>query len=94
MTAYLTIQEAAELGHCEHRTIRRAIRSRQLDAVYSSRWLIARVDFENWLRRRAERRLMALALPPARKLPETPSSRVAATGSVARLRAIDRRAAK
>jgi len=94
VTAYLTIKEAAELAHCEHRTIRRAIRSRQLDAVYSSRWLIARVDFEDWLRRRAERRLMALAPPPARKLPERPSSRAAATGSVARLRAIDRRAAK
>lgn len=94
MTAYLTIQEAAALAHCEHRTIRRAIRSRQLDAVYSSRWLIDRDDLEHWLRRRAERRLMALAPPPARKVPDKRSSRIATTGSVARLRAIDRREAK
>lgn len=94
MSGYLTIQEAAELAHCEHRTIRRAIRSRQLGAVYSSRWLIVRDDLEDWLRQRAERRLMALAPPPGRKLPEPRSSRAAAAGSVARLRAIDRRAAK
>lgn len=94
MTALLTIQEAAELAHCEHRTIRRAIRNRQLQAVYGSRWLVAKTDLEDWLRRRAERRLMALAPPPARKVTEARSSPITAAGSVARLRANDRRAAK
>lgn len=94
MTAFLTIQEAAKLAHCEHRTIRRAIRNRELQAFYSSRWLVAVEELEDWLRRRAEWRLTTLAPPPARKLLEARSPHRQEAGSVARLRAIDRRTAK
>jgi excisionase family DNA binding protein len=72
---YLTIPEVAERIHAEHRTVRRAIHSGELEAaLIGGRWLIREQAVDQWFQRRVAHR------------------REVQTGSVARLRAINRRA--
>lgn len=55
--SYLTVREVAELLRCNHKTVRRAIESGEVDAMFASRWLIAVEDALQWATARAEGRL-------------------------------------
>jgi excisionase family DNA binding protein len=91
MGAILTIQEVAERMRCEHRTVRRAIKSGELEAaLIGGKWLVREEAVDEWFRSRC-----ALPIPfsqPAQargrragpKRPDRPAS-------VERLRAMDRR---
>lgn len=48
----LTVQEVAEMLRCDHKTVRRAIEHGELDAIFTSRWLIALQDALEWARNR------------------------------------------
>ena len=53
MGAILTIQEVAELMRCEHRTVRRAIRSGELEAaLIGGKWLVREEAVDEWFRSR------------------------------------------
>lgn len=49
MSAILTVEEVAERMRCEHRTVRRAIRSGDLEAaMIGGRWLIREEAIDAW----------------------------------------------
>ena len=53
MGAILTIQEVAERMRCEHRTVRRAIRSGELEAaLIGGKWLVREEAVDDWFRSR------------------------------------------
>ncbi len=53
MGAILTVQEVAERMRCEHRTVRRAIRSGELEAaLIGGRWLVREEAVDEWFRSR------------------------------------------
>jgi excisionase family DNA binding protein len=57
MGAILTIQEVAERMRCEHRTVRRAIKSGELEAaLIGGKWLVREEALDAWFRSRAPRR--------------------------------------
>lgn len=53
MGAILTIQEVAERMRCEHRTVRRAIKSGELEAaLIGGKWLFREEAVDVWFRSR------------------------------------------
>jgi excisionase family DNA binding protein len=85
---YLTVREVAELARCEHKAVRRAITAGRLRAFQPvNRLLIREDDARAWI----EGRLVTQAAEcqPARRRASS-SSRAAARGSVADLKAIER----
>jgi excisionase family DNA binding protein len=97
MSPYLTIQEVAQLARCEHRTVRRAIRSGELRAsLIGGRWIVREDAVEAWFDARTNHRLVpsgaALARDPGRTRLRTPKAGAPARpGSVADLEAIRER---
>lgn len=90
-SVYLTVQEVAERMRCEHRTVRRAIRSGQLEAaMIGGKWLIRDQAVDEWFdaRRATGEGPRARHAPAARR---TRSASGAGPGSVARLKAIEGR---
>jgi excisionase family DNA binding protein len=94
MSPYLTIQEVAELARCEHRTVRRAIRSGELVAsLIGGRWIVREDAVEAWFDARANLRLAPSATQPMRTSrrarPRNPAAGAPTRpGSVADLEAI------
>lgn len=85
MADFLTIEEVAELMRCEHRTVRRAIRSGDLEAaMMGGKYLIRREAIEAWFARHT-------VSPAPRPAPRRRQARQRSDGpgSVARLRAIE-----
>jgi excisionase family DNA binding protein len=89
-TEYLTVQEVAERMRCEHRTVRRAIKSGELEAaMIGGRWVIREEAIDAWFQSRC-----AAGQSPAPPRRERVSRRRSPTppdgpGSVARLQAIE-----
>jgi len=53
MGAILTVQEVAQRMRCEHRTVRRAIRSGELEvALIGGKWLVREEAVDDWFRSR------------------------------------------
>jgi excisionase family DNA binding protein len=53
MGAILTVQEVADRMRCEHRTVRRAIRSGELEAaLIGGKWLVKEEAVDDWFRSR------------------------------------------
>jgi excisionase family DNA binding protein len=91
MTPYLTIQEVAELARCEHRTVRRAIRSGDLKAsLIGGRWIVRTDAVEEWFDTRANHRILPASSPTARRArgPAPRGKAPGMPGSVADLEAI------
>jgi excisionase family DNA binding protein len=92
MTTILTVQEVAERMRCEHRTVRRAIRSGELEAaLIGGKWLVREEAVDAWFRSRCA--VPNPFEPPRARRPRSDSRRPEATGSVERLRAIEQRGA-
>jgi excisionase family DNA binding protein len=69
----LTVQEVAERMRCEHRTVRRAIRSGELEAaLIGGKWLVREEAVDDWFQSRC-------APPPA--LPRSSRGRTLRPGS-------------
>ncbi|MGO9754710.1 MAG: helix-turn-helix domain-containing protein [Solirubrobacteraceae bacterium] len=93
VSEYLTVSEVAELLRCEHRTVRRAIRARELKAaMIGGRWLIRRDAVDDWFDRQAKTPAERGTVPTPRRARATRSLSSQQPGSVARLRAIEREA--
>lgn len=93
MGAILTIQEVAERMRCEHRTVRRAIRSGELEAaLIGGKWLVREEAVDAWFRSRCAVPL-PFAPPRRSKTSRAGSNRSAGTGSVERLQAMEGRGA-
>ncbi|MGH2872678.1 MAG: helix-turn-helix domain-containing protein [Solirubrobacteraceae bacterium] len=91
MGAILTVQEVAERMRCEHRTVRRAIRSGELEAaLIGGKWLVREEAVDAWFRSRC-----ALPTPfsqsPRPRTPRAGSNRSDGTASVERLQAMEGR---
>ena len=91
MSAILTVQQVAQRMRCEHRTVRRAIRSGELEAAFiGGGWLVREEAVDDWFRSRC-------ASPTRYRGPRGPARRVLApeesdgTASVERLRAMEGR---
>ncbi len=99
MSPYLTIQEVARLARCEHRTVRRAIRSGELKAsLIGGRWIVREDAVEDWFDARANHLAGPSRAPQARESGRarrrTPTAGAPARpGSVADLEAIRERIA-
>jgi excisionase family DNA binding protein len=97
MTRYLTIQEVAQLARCEHRTVRRAIRSGELNAsLIGGRWIVREDAVEAWFEARANHRILSVSrvgVAPTRRSRPQPSAKSGPPrpGSVADLEAIRER---
>jgi excisionase family DNA binding protein len=93
MSAILTIQEVAERMRCEHRTVRRAIRSGELEAaLIGGKWLIREEAVDAWFRSRCA--AASLFAPPRRSRTTRGGSRSPdGTASVERLQALERKSA-
>ena len=92
MTVYLTIREVAERMRCEHRTVRRAIHNKELEAaMIGGRWLIREDAVDAWFdfRRDAARRGAGRTPPGRGRLVRPSSTDGGRAGSVARLKAIE-----
>lgn len=78
---YLTVQEVAEMARCEHRTVRRAIRSGELKAsLIGGRWIVKVSAVEEWFEACANSRIAAApAAQPG--LPRRPRMRARENGS-------------
>jgi excisionase family DNA binding protein len=90
MSPYLTVQEVAELARCEHRTVRRAIRSGELRAsLIGGRWIVKDTAVEEWIEACTNDRRPAAApslqRPPLKRARSVSPAR---PGSVADLEAI------
>jgi excisionase family DNA binding protein len=91
MGAILTIQEVAERMRCEHRTVRRAIRSGELEAaLIGGKWLVREEAVDAWFRSRCAAPTPFQQSPRTRP-PRVRSRRAGATGSVERLQAMEGR---
>jgi excisionase family DNA binding protein len=90
---YLTVQEVAAMARCEHRTVRRAIRSGELKAsLIGGRWIVKVTAVEEWFEACANSRI---AVPQASqpRAPRRPRVRArdnlpTRPGSIADLEAI------
>jgi len=93
MQAILTIQEVAERMRCEHRTVRRAIRSGELEAaLIGGRWLVREDAVDAWF----SSRCASPPLPPRSRRgrpPLTVNRHPDRPGSVERLQAMEERSA-
>ena len=71
MIAYLTIREVAEQMRCEHRTVRRAIKSGELHAaMIGGKWIIREDDVNAWFQSRCPASVIsAAAIPRTRRAP-------------------------
>jgi excisionase family DNA binding protein len=81
MVAILTIQEVAERMRCEHRTVRRAIRSGELEAaLVGGKWLVREEAVDDWFRSRCaspnpfSQSARARAPRPTYRRPDGPAS--------------------
>jgi len=85
VTIYMTVEEVAQLARCEHRSVRRAIRSGRLQAFRPARRILVREDdARGWIESSPAH--AQDAQPPRRqRSPQT----IAGPGSVARLKAIE-----
>lgn len=91
MSAILTVQEVAQRMRCEHRTVRRAIRSGELEAAFiGGRWLVREEAVDDWFRSRCASPNQFSKAPRART-PRAGSRRADGTASVERLRAMEGR---
>lgn len=91
MGAILTVVEVAERMRCEHRTVRRAIRSGELEAaLIGGRWLVREEAVDEWFRSRCAAPNPFIRPGPARK-PRSATKRPDGAGSVERLQAIEQR---
>ena len=91
MGAILTVQEVAERMRCEHRTVRRAIRSGELEAAFiGGRWLVREEAVDAWFRSRCATPTPFSQSPRART-PREGTRRSDATASVERLQAMEGR---
>jgi excisionase family DNA binding protein len=85
VNAYLTVEEVAQLARCEHRCVRRAVQSGQLQAFRPARRILVREDDARaWIESRP-----AAASPQQAQRRRPVSQVVAGPGSVARLKAIE-----
>ena len=86
----LTAEEAAGLARCDPRVIRRAIREGELEALFSSRWLLEEAVVLAWLGERGRVRAGS-----RREVGRRPSRSVSRgddrAGSVSRLADIERK---
>jgi excisionase family DNA binding protein len=91
MGAILTIQEVAERMRCEHRTVRRAIRSGELEAaLIGGKWLVREEAVDEWFRSRCASPNLFSDSPRARA--SRPASRRAdGPASAERLKAMEGR---
>lgn len=88
MGAILTIQEVAERMRCEHRTVRRAIRSGELEAaLIGGKWLVREEAVDVWFRSRCALPNPFSQAAPARE--RASSKRPDGSASVERLRAME-----
>ena len=72
MSAILTVQQVAQRMRCEHRTVRRAIRSGELEAAFiGGGWLVREEAVDDWFRSRC-------ASPTRYRGPRGPARRVLA----------------
>ena len=91
MGAILTVQEVAQRMRCEHRTVRRAIRSGELEAAFiGGRWLVREEAVDDWFRSRCASPSRFPKAPRART-PRAGARRADAIASVERLRAMEGR---
>jgi excisionase family DNA binding protein len=91
MGAILTIQEVAERMRCEHRTVRRAIKSGELEAaLIGGKWLVREEALDAWFRSRCASPNPFSQSPRTRK-PRAGSRRSDGTASVERLQAMEGR---
>jgi excisionase family DNA binding protein len=91
MGAILTVQEVAQRMRCEHRTVRRAIRSGELEAAFiGGRWLVREEAVDDWFRARCASPSQFPKAPRART-PRAGSRRPDRPASVERLRAMEGR---
>jgi excisionase family DNA binding protein len=91
MSAILTVQEVAERMRCEHRTVRRAIRSGELEAaLIGGKWLVREEAVDDWFRSRCA---SPNPFSKSRRAPRprAGSRRSDATASVERLQAMEGR---
>ena len=91
MGAILTVQEVAERMRCEHRTVRRAIKSGELEAaLIGGKWLVREEAVDAWFRSRCALpdRFSQPVRARARRASSKRSDRVA---SVERLQAMEGR---
>ncbi len=76
---------------CEHRTVRRAIRSGELEAaLIGGKWLVREEAVDDWFRSRCASPEPVLAVPAAAQ-PRAGSRRSDGTASVERLQAMEGR---
>lgn len=88
MSAILTIQEVAERMRCEHRTVRRAIRSGELEAaLIGGKWLVREEAVDAWFRSRCAS--PKLSQSPRARTPRAGSRRSEGSASVERLQAME-----
>src|SRR4051794_8064002 len=87
---YLTVQEVAELARCEHRTVRRAIRTGELKAsLIGGRWIVRDSAVDEWFEACANGPTAARATPePQRPRVRARQSAPTRPGSIADLEAI------
>jgi excisionase family DNA binding protein len=91
MGAILTVQEVAQRMRCEHRTVRRAIRSGELEAAFiGGRWLVREEAVDDWFRSRCASPAPFPQAPRART-PRAGARRPDRPASVERLRAMEGR---
>ncbi len=91
MGAILTVQEVAARMRCEHRTVRRAIRSGELEAaLIGGKWLVREEAVDAWFRLRCASPHPFSQSPRVRS-PHSGSRRPDATASVERLQALEGR---
>lgn len=89
MSHFLTVNEVARLMHCDHRSVRRAIKRGELEAAMVARkWLIREEAVDAWFESRAQKPLRTPRTPPRRVSPPR-STAADRPGSVGRLKAIE-----
>jgi excisionase family DNA binding protein len=88
MGAILTVQEVAQRMRCEHRTVRRAIRSGELEAaLIGGKWLVREEAVDAWFRSR--RASPKFSQSPRARMPRAGSRRSDGAASVERLQAME-----
>ena len=91
MGAIPTVHEVAERMRCEHRTVRRAIRSGELEAaLIGCRWLVREEAVDAWFRARCASPT-PLSNSTRRRAPRAGSGRSDGPASVERLQAMEGR---
>jgi len=91
MGAILTVQEVAERMRCEHRTVRRAIRSGELEAaLIGGKWLVREEAVDAWFRSRCAAP-NPFSQSPRSRPKRAGSRRSDSTASVERLQAMEGR---